>query len=130
MSKPAHLVSVKHGELRNAYYRIKEHDRETFHFEKYVLEFYQELAEHCPVTVVSVNSTPHDEVIAPGLRSIGVDLRKQWKVEMKKLVGRLTALSPSHMHVRNPLPQVIRFAINNNIRTLPFIADSFEKTAW
>lgn len=130
MPQPAHLVIVKHGELRNSYYRIKEHDRETFHFEKYVLEFYQELAEHCPVTVVSVNSTPHDEVLAPGLRSVGVDLRKQWKVEMKKLVGKLSELSPTHMLVRNPLPQVIRFAINNNIRTLPFLADSFEKTAW
>jgi hypothetical protein len=68
------IVILHHGDYAESYRRARTADVEVSHAERRSVESVASLALHHEVTTIAVCGRPHDELLAPGLRSIGVAL--------------------------------------------------------
>ena len=66
------IVILHQGDFANHYRRVRTGGVEVLDAERRSVELVASLAFHHEVTTIAVCERPHDEVLAPGLRSIGV----------------------------------------------------------
>ncbi|MFM7348432.1 MAG: glycosyltransferase family 4 protein [Erythrobacter sp.] len=87
------------------------------------------LAAQCrAVCVISVDSTePHDEILASSVRSIG--LPDIWQNGMGPLLQALNTFEPTHVVLRFPSLEVLKWAEDKSISVLVTLADSFNLRA-
>ena len=121
------LIIQYGGDYREAFLRFGEGGQENYYAQKYSVELVANLAQRSDVeevaTVCCLTPEPYDEILGSGLRAIGLGF--QCKVNLPLALKKITQFSPTHLIVRTPQAAIFRWAINNNVKTLALLADSF-----
>lgn len=118
------LLFVQFGDYREAYYRLAEGKSETYYAQKYTVEWVAEKAKANEfVGVCCLASDPYQEVLPNGVHTYGVNLKADGE---RKLLEIVQNAAPTHLICCSPFRQLLKWAINTSMRTLPLFADSFD----
>lgn len=126
ISSDSQIAFVQFGDFRAADRSIRSGNGETYHSQKYSMDVVNRLAAQCrAVCVISVDSSePHDEILASSVRSIG--LPDIWQNGMGPLLQALNTFEPTHVVLRFPSLEVLKWAEDKSISVLVTLADSFK----
>jgi glycosyltransferase involved in cell wall biosynthesis len=126
-SKNMRVVFVQNGDFRAADRRIREGIGETYHAQKYSMDIVERLAKNASLAAVICIAAeePHDEVLASGVRSIGLENIWRNKHPLRPVISRLEELAPTHLILRLPSSGLLEWARKRNVRVLPSFADTF-----
>lgn len=121
------IIFVQNGDFRAAAERIASGAGETFHAQKYSMDVVERLTADAELTaVLCINSeVPHDEVLPSGVRSIGLEDIWQHNKPFDTVIAQLDRLAPTHLVLRLPSLDLLRWAQAQKVRVLPSFADSF-----
>lgn len=118
------IVFVQFGDYRDAVRRFARGGAETYHDQRFTVDFVGSLAREAEhVCVIACGADPHDEEVPNGVHSVGMRLWKQ--ASEADLVARIELARPTHLIARSPLLRVLRWGIRSGVRVLPLLADSF-----
>jgi glycosyltransferase involved in cell wall biosynthesis len=100
---------------------------ETYDAQKYSMDVVERLAAQAAVTaVISISAEePHDELLASGVRSVGLANIWQQKRPYRALIKKLETLAPTHLVLQLPSVELLAWARRRGVRVLPNFADSF-----
>lgn len=118
-----HIAILQFGDYGEAYRRLRAGGPETYRDQRHSVEFVASLAPDRDVTTVAICDRPHDEGLAPGLRSIGVQPDKAW--DRGWLWAELERLHLDVFICRTPNRAALEWAAKRHIPTLPVFADIF-----
>ena len=123
------LTLVFFGDYAEAFWRFKNGGPETYHAQKYTVQFVESLVKEKAVeSVTSVGlSTNRDPTVLPnGVRTLGVELYpKGQSSRHRQLVEAVRSTNPTHLIVGLPSSHLISWGIRARIPVLPMLADSF-----
>lgn len=116
------IVFFQYGQYAQAYRNALSGQAETYRDQFASVAYVAALAPEHSVTTVCICDDPHDELLAPGLRSIGIafDL-----LDDTKTGSILAELAPDCLILRTPHMGALRYAHAHAIPTLPCFADIF-----
>ncbi len=119
------LIVQYGGDYREVFQRLAESGVETYHAQKYLINAVVDISKQIEeVTLFCCRtSESYSAVLQDGLRAVGagLDPYKQ-KTELLKLIAEQ---NPTHLVIHAPIPALFQWAIQNKIRTLGLLADSF-----
>jgi glycosyltransferase involved in cell wall biosynthesis len=114
---------LQHGNFGAAWQRFRDGGPETYRDQRASVDFVAGLAPARDVITVAINEAEHDEVLAPGLRSIGLPREKAYaEGAMAALLDRL---APQIVVARAPHVGLLDWARRRGVPTLPCFADLF-----
>ena len=116
------LLIVQTGDFGAAWGRMTDGTPETYRDQYASLRFVGGLARDFNVTTLAICARPHDDQLAPRLRSIGVSRAKMGGRQSALL---LDGLAPDRLILRSPFPPMLAAAAQRRIPTLPCFADIF-----
>lgn len=116
------LLIAQHGNFAEAYKRLKHEESETYRDQRVSVDFVENLSKAEPVVVLVFTETPHDLVLAPGLRSIGRPVSSVTPKMLRSLCGEL---SVKRAIIRAPHVDLLGMGRRLNIPVLPSLADMF-----
>jgi glycosyltransferase involved in cell wall biosynthesis len=122
-ARPDHLVVFQNGDFAEAYDRFQNGGAETYGGQKFTVEFVAGLADARQVTVLCCCTRPHDVMLKPGLRSLGIAGADT--TDAAFLSRTLAELAPDLLICRSPIRPVLQHCTDRNIPTLPLFADNF-----
>ncbi|NJL62573.1 MAG: glycosyltransferase [Methylacidiphilales bacterium] len=122
------LIVQYGGDYREAFQLVYKDGIETYHAQKYVLDTVLDITKQVDeVTLLCCKSTQiYNDVIAKGLRVIGAGVEPSQQINT--ILQILTRQKPTHLVVHFPMPDIFRWAIQNQVKTIGLLADSFLKT--
>ncbi|BAZ09687.1 putative hexosyltransferase [Calothrix sp. NIES-4071] len=116
------------GDYRKAFQLVYTDGVETYHGQKYVLDTVLRISEQIDEVILLCCKTTqaYNIKITKGLRVIGagVDPYKQ----VSEIFKIIETHKPTHLVVHFPIPEIFRFCIQNRIKTIALLADSFLRT--
>jgi glycosyltransferase involved in cell wall biosynthesis len=120
------LIIVQYaGDYREAYNRFSMGESETYYAQKYSVDVVADIA--CKVDEIStlccMTEESYNEVLGNGVRAIGAGFSE--KIDTKKLINLIENFRPTHLVLRTPNTEVLRWAIQKNLKILVTLADSF-----
>lgn len=123
------LLIIQHGgDYREAFLRFAEGGQENYYAQRYSVELVANLAQRSDVeevaTICCLTPEPYDDILGSGLRAIGLGF--QGKVKVQKLLDAISKFAPTHLIVRTPETSIFRWAIQNKVKTIALLADSFK----
>lgn len=119
------ILFFQYGNFAEAYERFRDGGPETYRDQRTSVDYVETLSIDHEITVVAICDQPHDTVLTPTLRSIGVsyhDVTADWVrclFDEKK---------PDRLICRTPHHKVLREAQRRRTPTLPCFADIFANT--
>jgi glycosyltransferase involved in cell wall biosynthesis len=97
---------------------------EHYYAQSYTVETVARLAgEVEDLTVLCLAAERYDRRLSNGVRSIGLPVSR---VGEGPLISTLEQLAPTHLVLRTPSEGVMKWALRQEVRVLPLIADSFK----
>ncbi len=117
------IVILQYGDYGEAYRRLQTGGPETYRQQRHSVNFVASLAPNHEVTTVAICDRPHDEEVAPGLRSIGIPHDLVW--DNSRLWPLLDRCAPEAFICRTPSRVALAWAAKNRVPTLPAFADIF-----
>ncbi len=122
------LIVQYGGDYREAFRLVYKDSIERYHAQKYVLDTVLRISKEADeVILLCCKSTEtYNDVIAQGLRVIcaGVEPYQQ----INTILQILDTYKPTHLVVHFPMPKIFRWAIQNQVKVIGLLADSFLKT--
>jgi glycosyltransferase involved in cell wall biosynthesis len=126
MMKKSRILFIQYGDYRDAVVRFGEGGEETYYAQKFSVVLVGNLTKkHDYVGVISVDSGPYDETLENGVHATGILLWEQTPV--KELISLVEARKPDVLILRSPIEALLRWAIQNRVKVLPCLADSFQR---
>ncbi len=124
------LIIQYSGDYHKAFQDVYKDGVETYHAQKYVLDTVLRLSEQIDVDEVILlcckTTQAYNTKITKGLRVIGAGVDPYQQVsEIFKIIE---AHKPTHVVVHFPILKIFRFCIQNRIKTIALLADSFLRT--
>ncbi len=116
------LLIVQTGDFGAAWARMAAGTPETYRDQYASLRFVAGLAQDFDVTTLAICARPHDELLTPGLRAIGIS---RAKLNPKRVAALMDQLTPARLIVRSPFISILAEARRRRIPTLPCFADIF-----
>jgi glycosyltransferase involved in cell wall biosynthesis len=119
------LVIQYAGDYREAVRRFATEGSETFYAQRYSVDTIAEIGKQIDeaATLCCLTQEPYNEMLENGVRGIGTGFKQA--VDPRKLIQIVEDYDPTHLVIRTPIREVLRWAIQNNIKTLMMLADSF-----
>ena len=117
------ILFFQYGDYGVAYHRLPAGGVETYRDQRHTVNFVASLAPDHDVTTVAICDRSHDEVLAPGLRSIGVPLDLAW--DASRLWPLLDRFEVEAFICRTPNRVALEWAAKTRTLTLPSFADNF-----
>lgn len=119
------LIVQYAGDYREAVQRFAEGKDETYYAQKYSVDAVAELVNQVEeVTVLCcMTAESYNELLENGVRAIGAGFHGD--IQVKKIIKLIEEQNPTHLIIRTPIPEVFRWAIQNKVRTIAVLADSF-----
>lgn len=118
------------GDYREAACHFAMGGPETYYSQKYSVDIVAQFgANHLGqegdevATLCCFTQTPYDEVLDNGVRAIGAGFDKT--LDSAELIRLVAKFNPTHIVLRTPISEVLRWAMQHNVRTLVTLADSF-----
>ncbi|NMG21405.1 glycosyltransferase family 4 protein [Brasilonema bromeliae] len=124
------LIVQYGGDYREAFQRLSKNGTETYHSQKYVINSIVEISQQIEEATLLCCQTKesYNEVLQDGLRAIGAGLDPyKHKREILKLIEEQ---NPTHLLIHAPIPGIFNWAIQNKVRTIGLLADSFLTTSF
>ncbi len=120
------LMMVQYaGDYRETVRRFAEGGEETYYAQRYSVDAVAEIGKQIDEVAVlcCITAEPYNEVLANGVRAIGAGFDRT--ISVKKLIELIEQQAPTHLVVRTPILEVLRWAIKKKIQTIAVLADSF-----
>ena len=119
------LIILYAGDYREAYYRIGAGKDSTYIGHKYNIETISDIAKQIEeVAVLQCKSLQvYNELLEPRFRVIGTGFNPY--NNKKKLIQLIAKYQPTHLVIRAPIPEIFRWAIQQKVKTIGILADSF-----
>jgi Glycosyltransferase len=116
------LLIVQTGDFGAAWARMAAGAPETYRDQYASLRFVAGLARDFDITTLAICARPHDELLIPGLRAIGVS---RAKLNPRRIAALMDRLTPARLIMRSPFIPILAEARRRRIPTLPCFADIF-----
>lgn len=124
--QPGKVVFVQFGDFRDAARRIAATGQETFHAQRYSVEFVERLARSATVTVIALDATAaYEERLENGILTLGVAGPWGSAPARQRVLALLRRLAPDALILRTASRVVLKLCLAERIRVLPCLADSF-----
>lgn len=122
------IAIVQYGVLHSAFDHLRAGGEETYYAQRYSVNFVADLAErHEFVGVCGVlGETRSESRLAPNLYSSCVP-RLHGAVNTPEVIKQLEQWRPDRLILQAPDRAILKWALSNEIDTLPLLADSFEQ---
>jgi glycosyltransferase involved in cell wall biosynthesis len=117
------ILLFQYGDFGDAYRRLSSGGPETYRDQRHTVDFVASLAAQHDVTTVAICARPHDEILAPGLRSIGITAADASSRSV--LWPLFDRLHPDAFVCRTPEHAALAWAAKTKVPTLPVFADIF-----
>lgn len=117
------VLILQYGDYGEAYHRFQAGGPENYRDQRHSVNFIASLSPKYEVITVCISECPHDEQLAPGLRSIGI-LEEQFR-NQSWLLSLLDRLMPDVFLLRIPDVRSLKWVVKHRIPTLPVFADFF-----
>lgn len=117
------IVFFQFGHYAQAYKNAHSGQAETYRDQFASVAYVAALAPTHTVTTLCICDDPHDELLAPDLRSVGVSLDQ---LDDTKTGSILADLAPDFLIIRTPHMAALAYAHTHAIPTLPCFADIFD----
>lgn len=120
-----HIVFVQWGDYREAVQHLALGGAETHAAQRQSVDFVAHLTKQTNVSVLCLSSDTHDELLANGVRTVGV--RYSSKAFSLHLLQKLELLAPTDLIVSSPILSALSWAFSRGRRVLPSFADTFSE---
>ena len=121
------VAFIQYGDYLGTVERFRQGGEETYFAQRYAVDLVERLPQfHTLVTVLTVQSRPHDVVLPSGVRCVGITGKPYQADGAREILQRLEEYSPTSVVVRFPNIPVIRWCLQTGRRVLPTLADSFQ----
>lgn len=123
------LLFVQYGDYKEAFERLQNKLPETYYAQDYTVNWVGDLAKNEDyVGVICVNSIPYPTTqVSNQVHCTGFSLKENGT---KDIINSIINQKPTHIICRSPIRPVLKWALKNNIKTLPLFADSFNETTF
>jgi glycosyltransferase involved in cell wall biosynthesis len=124
---PKRLLIIQYmGDYREAFRRFAIGGDETYYAQKYSVDAVSEMRTRVDevATLCCITSEPYDEMLGNGVRAIGTGFST--RIELKELIKLIEKYDPTHLILRTPMGEIIRWAIRRNVKIMATLADSFD----
>lgn len=114
------------GDYREAFLRLAAGGPETYYAQRYSLEKTAELGRHVEQMgqlCCNVDSD-YDEVQSDGIRSMGIGLASS-SGRWDRVLLQVEKFRPTHVILRTPAVQAMKWCLDHRVEVLPIFADSF-----
>ncbi len=113
------------GDYREAFNRFAADGLETYYAQKYSVDAISKLKQQGDevATLCCLTATPYDEILDNGVRAMGAGFDQA--INTAALMQLVIDFDPTHLVLRTPSVEVLRWAIHRNIKTIVTLADSF-----
>ncbi|MBO3463194.1 glycosyltransferase [Aetokthonos hydrillicola Thurmond2011] len=127
MSKKRLLIIQYAGDYREAFLRLSQGGEETYYAQKQSVEAVAKIGQQIEeIAILCCQTTePYNELLKNGVRAIGTGFNLNQEISIKKLIELIEEQNPTHLVIGTPIRAIIRWAIENKLRTLVSLADSF-----
>ncbi|HSF75085.1 MAG TPA: glycosyltransferase family 4 protein [Microcoleus sp.] len=125
------LVIVQYaGDYAEAFQRLAKGGSETYYAQKYSVDAVTEMAKRAESVTVICCMTPefNDRVLENGVRAIGCGFN--YKIDPQKLIDLIAQQNPTHLVLRTTFPDLFKWAIKNEIKTIAVFAESIATKTW
>jgi glycosyltransferase involved in cell wall biosynthesis len=119
------------GDYRDVVRRFAIGEQETYYCQKYSVDAIAKLgstklSQHGDEVAMlcCLTTTRYDEIMDNGVRAIGAGFNGN-NIDPAKLVRLVADFNPTHLVLRTPIPEVLRWAIRHNVKIIVTLADSF-----
>jgi glycosyltransferase involved in cell wall biosynthesis len=121
------LIVQYGGDYREAFRLVYKDGIETYHAQKYVLDTVLRISEEADEVILLCckSKQTYNDIIAPGLRVIGAGVDPYQQINT--ILQIIAAHKPTHLVVHFPMPKIFRWAIDNKVKVIGLLADSFSK---
>jgi glycosyltransferase involved in cell wall biosynthesis len=121
------LIVQYSGNYREAFQLVYKEGIETYHAQKYVLDSALHISKEVDEVILLCckSAQIYNDVIAKGLRVIGAGVEPYQQIN--KILEIIEAHKPTHLVVHFPMPRIFRWAIDNKVKVIGLLADSFLK---
>ncbi|MEG4146523.1 glycosyltransferase [Microcoleus sp. Pol12B5] len=125
------LVIVQYaGDYAEAFERLAKGGSETYYAQKYSVDAVTEMAKRAESVTVICCMTPefNDRVLENGVRAIGCGFN--YKIDSQKLIELIAQQKPTHLVLRTTFPDLFKWVIKNEIKTIAVFAESIATKTW
>ncbi len=124
------LIIQYGGDYREVFRRIQNEGTETYNAQKYVVKIVTEISREIDEVILVCCKTQeaYNEEIEPYLRVIGAGV-EPYK-NSNQILEIIQAQQPTHLVVHFPMPDIFRWAIKHQVKTIGLLADSFLQISW
>ncbi|MBW4569873.1 MAG: hypothetical protein KME31_18170 [Tolypothrix carrinoi HA7290-LM1] len=121
------LIVQYGGDYREAFRRITSDGVETYHAQKYVIDAIASIGKQIEEATFFCCHTneAYNELLQDGLRAIGAGLEPYQN--SKQIIKLIQEQKPTHLVIHAPIPGLFKWAIQQRIKTIAILADSFLK---
>jgi len=121
------VALIQYGDFLGTVERFQKGGEETYFAQRYSVDLVQRLPQsHAQVTMLNVESHPHDVVLPSGVRCVGITGMPYQADGAREILKRLEECSPTSVVVGFPHIPVIKWCLQTGRRVLPFMGDSFQ----
>ena len=120
------LIVLYAGDYREAYYRLANGQSETYHAHRYAIESISKLGKQIDEAAVlcCYSKEPYNELVEPGFRVIGTGFDRNQAA--KDIIQHIEAQQPTHLVIRAPIKDVLKWTITHKVPAITLLADSFQ----
>ncbi|MEG4329300.1 glycosyltransferase family 4 protein [Microcoleus sp. herbarium5] len=125
------LVIVQYaGDYAEAFEGLAKGGSETYYAQKYSVDAVTEMAKRAESVTVICCMTPefNDRVLENGVRAIGCGFN--YKIDSQKLIKLIAQQKPTHLVLRTTFPDLFKWVIKNEIKTIAVFAESIATKTW
>lgn len=123
------IVFVQYGDYRAAIRNFDLGGAETYAAQRYSVGQVAALAARAErVVVICVDADEYREQLSNGVWASAMRLYS--RATVSDLIAAVARERPTHLIVRSPIRQLIRWGVRNDVHTFPFFATSFPKGSW
>jgi glycosyltransferase involved in cell wall biosynthesis len=120
------VTFVQFGNYAEAVERLAQGLGEGYYAQAYSVDYVGELASRCDVvTTISLNASGPARWLSNGVYWLGID--RAAAGAPAAVIGAIEEQAPTHLILRIPLLPVLHWAMRRDVRTLPLLADSFQR---
>ncbi len=119
------LIVQYAGDYREAVQRFAKGEGETYAAQKYSVDAVAEIGKQIEEATVicCLTAEPYNEVLQNGVRAIGTGFKK--KIVVRELINLIKKQNPTHLVLCTPMREIIWWSIQNKVKTIVILADSF-----
>lgn len=118
------------GDYREAARHFAAGGEETYYSQRYSVDIVAQFGANRlgqegdeVATLCCFTQTPYDEILENGVRAIGAGF--DTTLDSAALIRLVAKFNPTHIVLRTPISEVLRWAMQHKVRTLVTLADSF-----